>query len=642
MATNAEAATASQGPGTGDDVLGAMRLDGATLFRVWAPTKFHVDVLVQRLGSPDLIIPLHPEGNGYFSRRDADPPIGALYKYRVDGRGPFPDPCSRYQPEGPHGPSLLVDSGGFHWTDATWQGARFERQVLYELHIGTFTQAGTFDAARERLAHLHDLGITAIELLPIAECPGRRNWGYDGVQLFAPYHQYGEYDAFKRFVDAAHGLGIAVILDVVYNHVGPDGNYLSEFCRDYFSETHRTEWGPALNFDGRNNRGTRELVINNACYWVREFHVDGFRLDAIQSIFDDSAVHVLAELVARAREVAGRPIFVTAEDERQHGDRLQPMAQGGFDLDGIWNDDFHHSARVALIGSRDGYFCDYTGRAAELAAALQRGFLFQGQHYYWQKQRRGRPVPRGRRHSLVHFLQNHDQVANTGLGDRAHVLASPARYRALTALLLLGPQTPLLFMGQEFLASSRFTFFADHQPELAKQVHAGRREFLKQFRSYRDPEVQAAVQDPACLETFLASKLNWSDLDQHHEALALHRDLLRLRRNDPVLSDPVHSNFEAAALSEHALVLRWFAEEHGDRLVVVNLQVELPLQPVAEPLLAPPLDAEWTMCWNSESFGYGGRGAVCPVTADQRWRLPAECAVLFTAGRSGTEELRHA
>ncbi len=609
--------------------LGAAHYDGQTRFRVWAPEARAVDVHVEQ--PRPLTLALEPELDGYFVGTSTEIQADALYKYSVDGEGPWPDPCSRYQPLGPHGPSQITDVARYRWQDAGWRGARLAGQVMYELHVGAFTREGTFAAATERLDALRDLGITMIELLPVAECPGRWNWGYDGVQFFAPYHHYGEPDDFKHFVDRAHALGIAVILDVVYNHLGPDGNYLRCYSPHYFSRGHRTDWGEALNFDEEYCVGARDLVTNNAKYWLSEFHLDGFRLDATQAIFDSSSPHVVAQLVAECRASTARDIVLIAENEPQRGEQLLPADRGGYGLDGMWNDDFHHAMRVALTGSRDGYFVDYTGSAQELLSCLKHGFLYQGQYYQWQNKPRGSPLRGVPRHACVHFLQNHDQVGNTGIGDRVHSYVSPCRYRAATALLLLGPQTPLLFMGQEFLASNRFMFFADHTPELRRLVHQGRREFVAQFQAYATEAVQRALRDPGDEQTFLDSKLDWREAELRSEALELHRDLLRLRREDPVIAHAAELEIDGATLSESAFVLRWFAPDECDRLLLVSLDREQRLAPAPQPLLAPPRDKSWQLLWASEDPRYGGHGVIDPVSNDGRWRIPAECAVLLQA-----------
>jgi maltooligosyltrehalose trehalohydrolase len=610
--------------------LGAVRSRGETTFRVWAPQARAVAVVFEDSREPPLALTREASGCGYFS--GATSANVSSYKYRVDDTGPWPDPCSRFQPQGVHGPSMVVDPSAFKWSDAQWRGVQLHGQVIYELHIGTFTPAGTLDAAIEKLPYLRELGITMIEVMPVAECPGRWNWGYDGVQLFAPYHVYGDHEALKRFVDGAHALGLAVILDVVYNHLGPDGNYLRCFSPHYFSTRHKTEWGEALNLDAEHAQGTRDFILGNVRYWLSEFHLDGLRLDATQSIFDDSRPHILEELARAAHEAAKpRSIVVISENEPQHAEQLLPPERGGFGLDAMWNDDFHHAAKVALTGTRDGYFGDYTGRAQEFLSCVRRGFLYQGQWYPWQKKTRGNAARGLPAESSIVFLQNHDQIGNTFFGDRIHSTAAPGRYRALMALTLLGPQTPMLFMGQEFAASARFMFFADHHEELAALVHNGRREFLSQFRAYAGEEIQERVPAPHAEATFLGSKLDWSEVKDHSEALAFHRDLLQLRACDPVIAQQDVSKIDGATLSEQAFLLRWFDAEHGDRLLIINLDRELPLMPPAEPLLAPSRGTTWQLLWSSEEPRYGGHGVAIPVADSGRgeWRLAAQSAVLL-------------
>lgn len=508
-------------------------------------------------------------------------------------------------------------------------------QVIYEMHIGTFTPEGTFEAASMKLEYLRDLGVTVVEVMPLAECPGRWNWGYDGVQLFAPYHVYGDHEAFKRFVNQAHELGLAVILDVVYNHLGPDGNYLRCFAPEYFSTRHKTEWGEPLNVDDELGHGAREYIIENARYWVREFHVDGYRLDATQSIFDSSSTHIIAELIREARAAAGsRKIIVVAENEPQRSEQLKLPEEGGYGLDAMWNDDYHHSARVAMTGSRDGYYHDYTGSPQEFISCFKRGFLYQGQYYHWQKQCRGSALPRQWDPSAcVVFLQNHDQVANTFTGTRCTNLTSAGRLRALTALTLLSPQTPLLFMGEEFGASTPFMYFADHKDELNNLVHQGRREFVSQFRAAATPAVQSIIPDPGAQSTFQSSKLDWRDAERHRPILQLHRDLLALRRSDRLISRQDVSIIDGAVLSKSAFVLRWFDEHQADRALIVNLGADCVLDPAPEPLLAPAPGLKWSVVWASDHPQYGGVGAAAPFDGESRWRIPAESAYLLAAER---------
>lgn len=602
---------------------------GSARFRVWSAEASSVELLIEGESSPRA---MQRDADGYFALTTRDVSVGALYRYRVDGRGPWPDPCSRFQPEGPHGPSQLVRPSDYRWRDHDWRGIELHGQVIYELHVGTFTAAGTFDAALERLRWLKEIGITVIELLPVAEFPGRWGWGYDGVQLYAPFHGYGDHEALKRFVDSAHENGLGVILDVVYNHLGPDGNYLRCFSDHYFSKRHKTEWGEAWNLCDDHARGARDLIVHNACYWLREFHVDGFRLDATQAISDDSSCHVVAETVERARAAAApRKIIFVAEDEPQRGPKLLAPNEGGWGIDAMWNDDFHHAATVALTGSRDGYFHDYTGRAQEFVSALRHGFLYQGQHYHWQKKPRGGALRPSRSAAFVHFLQNHDQVGNAYASQRVHVQAHAGRHRALVALTLLGPQTPLLFMGEEFGSSRPFHYFVDHNPELSKLVHQGRREFLSQFRIYENEAARAQIADPAAESTFLDSKLDWNEAARNESTARLYKDLLRMRREDPVLRRQDGGQLDGATLSEHAFVLRWFDDEHDDRLLLVNLGQDLVLDPAPEPLLGPVPGRQWRMIWSSEEPQYGGNGAYTPVDERQRWRVPGNSATLMHA-----------
>ncbi|HEU5406585.1 MAG TPA: malto-oligosyltrehalose trehalohydrolase, partial [Nitrospira sp.] len=428
--------------------LGAQVVEEGIQFRVWAPKAKRVEVLfgngkTQSLGRDD--------GIGYFTGIASDARPDMTYRYRLDGDKDFPDPCSRFQPEGPHGPSQIVNPSAYRWRDHDWPGVHMAGQVIYELHLGTFTEKGTFDAAIREFDALKRLGITLLEIMPIAEFPGRWNWGYDGVCLFAPSHTYGDYDALKRFVDAAHEKGLGVILDVVYNHFGPDGNYLSVFSDDYVTDRYPNEWGQALNFDGPGSEGMREFVVQNAGYWIEEFHLDGLRIDATHAIHDASDQHILADLSVEARKVAGRrSIVLIAESEAQEIRAVCPVAQGGWGLDAIWCDDFHHACRVAATGRREAYYTDYLGTPQELVSAVKRGFLYQGQRYHWQGKARGTMVGQEPASSFVFYIQNHDQIGNTLIGNRLHTLTSPGRYRVLTAINLLAPQTPMLFMGQEY------------------------------------------------------------------------------------------------------------------------------------------------------------------------------------------------
>jgi len=421
--------------------------DGTHL-RVWAPRCRRV--VVRHGQALAASAPLTAEAGGYFSGLVTSLRAGDRYGFQLDDDAKiYPDPASRFQPEGPHGPSEVVDPQLFAWTDREWRGTGARGQVIYEMHVGTFTEAGTYAAAGERLAELRELGVTVIELMPLGDFPGRFGWGYDGVDLWAPTRLYGRPDDLRRFVDTAHRVGLGVILDVVYNHVGPDGNYLARFSPDYFTDRYQNEWGAALNFDGNNAGPARELFLENAAYWIDEFHFDGLRLDATQQIYDASPEHLVSAIARRVREAGGaRATFLVAENETQEAKLVRTVSRGGYGLDALWNDDFHHSAVVALTGHNEAYFTDHVGHAQELVSAIRWGFLFQGQRYSWQKKRRGTVALDLGAQSFVLYLENHDQVANAGGARLASVVAA-ADLRALTALTLLAPPTPMLFQGQE-------------------------------------------------------------------------------------------------------------------------------------------------------------------------------------------------
>jgi maltooligosyltrehalose trehalohydrolase len=503
-------------------------------------------------------------------------------------------------------------------------------QVIYEMHIGTFTRQGTWAAAAEKLATLAEVGITVLEVMPVADFPGRFGWGYDGVNMFAPTRLYGTPDDFRRFIDTAHGLNLGVILDVVYNHIGPDGNYLGQFSEHYVSKKYGTEWGQALNFDGDNSGPVREYFAANAAYWISEFRLDGLRLDATQQIYDQSPRHILAEINQSTRAAAGgRDIILVAENERQESRLVRSTERGGFGLDALWNDDFHHSARVAQTGHNEAYYTDYRGHAQEFLSAVKWGFLYQGQRYKWQMERRGHPALDLAPEQFVTFLENHDQVSNSLRGERPARLGSGAKFRALTALWLLSPGTPMFFQGQEFGATTPFLFFADHHPELAKLVFAGRTRFLGQFPSIAQPEQQALLLDPAQPDTFARCRLDWSEFEKNSAIVQMHRDLLALRRNDAAFNQQRKQGCDGAVISDSALVLRFFRDDGRDRLLVVNLGLPLHLDPAPIPLLAPPERMHWETLWSSEDVHYGGQGTP-PLDTELNWQIPGEAAVVLT------------
>jgi maltooligosyltrehalose trehalohydrolase len=613
---------------------------GGVHFRLWAPRCQRARLQINSSDTPFKPIEMTAESGGYYSAFCREAAAGDRYWFLLDGEErKLPDPASRFQPEGPHGPSEIIDPSEYAWNDAAWRGVKLPGQVIYEMHIGTFTSEGTWAAAALQLAELADAGITLIEIMPVAGVPGRFNWGYDGVNLFAPTVRYGRPDEMRQFVDAAHRQGIGVILDVVYNHLGPDGNYLGSFAPQYFTDLHETDWGAALNFYGAGSGPVREFFIHNAGYWIEEFHLDGLRLDATQNIYDESDDHVVAALTRQARAKAGqRSIVVIGENEPQEAHYVRSPEQAGYGIDGLWNDDFHHAALVALRGRNEAYYSDYKGCAQELLSAAKYGYLYQGQWSQWQGKRRGTPARDIPPWAFVTFLENHDQVSNSLRGQRIHQLSSPGRCRALTALLLLGPGTPMLFQGQEFGASAPFLFFADHHQELAPLVHKGRKEFLTQFPSIDMPDSQALIDDPASEATFRKCCLNLSERKTNDSVYRMHKDLLRLRKAEKALAPRERRWYDGAVLSEQAFALRYFGDDEADdRLLIVNLGTDLRLCILPEPLLAAPLGMRWDVKWSSEDIDYGGCGTP-KLIMDNRWRILGEAALWLAPQVCSPEE----
>jgi maltooligosyltrehalose trehalohydrolase len=614
-----------------------IQANGGVHFRVWAPRRKRVEVIFRDDGESQgdqsrSAIALAPERDGYFAGLAPEVRAGDRYGFRLDDDPKlFPDPASRFQPDGPHGLSMVIDPASYRWRDGEWHGPDRRGQIEYEMHIGTFTPEGTFAAAIAKLPLIAELGITLLEVMPIAEFDGRFGWGYDGVDLFATTRLYGTPDDFRRFVDEAHRLGLGVVLDVVYNHFGPTGNYVAQFSSEYTSKKHRTDWGDAINFDAEHCGPVREFFIANAGYWIDEFHIDGLRLDAVHAIVDDSPDHILAAIGRRVREAAGgRKTLVVVENEFQNPRLLRPAGEGGFGLDAAWNDDFHHAARVAMTGHAEYYYSDYLGSPQELISAVKWGFLYQGQWNSRQQRRRGGWGFGLDAEQYVIFLQNHDQIGNSAHGRRAHELTSPGRYRAMTALLLLAPQTPMFFQGQEFCASAPFLFFADHHVDLAKLVRDGRQESLRQFRSLAGPDVENFFADPCDPKTFERSKIDWRERDEHQEALALHRDLLRLRREDGVFSSQRADRVFGAVVGPEAFLLRFFGDDGDDRLLMLNLGRDLEYTPITEPLVIPPRDREWRVVWSSEDPRYGGSGI--GLLDPKRWYFPGHAALVLGPG----------
>jgi len=458
-----------------DARFGAVRRGSAVTFRVWAPSAHAVELVVEDGGGRGTY-QMSQSGDHFFETSLANISAGSRYRYRLDGDRVLADPASRHQPDGPHGPSAVVDPAAFVWTDADWRGVPGRQLAIYELHVGTFTDEGTFAAAEARLGAIADLGVTAIELMPLAECAGRWNWGYDGVDLFAPSHNYGTPDDLRRFVNAAHAHGLAVILDVVYNHFGPDGAYVHAFSPYFTTDRYQTPWGAGVNLDGEHSDVVRAFFIENALHWIHEYHADGLRLDACHELRDARPRHFLAELIAAARRtVEHRTLIFIAEDDRNCAELITNVSDGGYGFDGVWADDFHHQVRRAVAGDSEGYYRSYSGAIEDIAETLRRGWFYVGQHCEHLNAPRGsepKGVPVER---FIICLQNHDQVGNRALGERLHHQIEDSVYRALSALLLLAPETPLLFMGQEWAASTPFLFFTDHESTLGQAVTEGRR-----------------------------------------------------------------------------------------------------------------------------------------------------------------------
>ncbi|WP_301177503.1 malto-oligosyltrehalose trehalohydrolase [Actinomadura geliboluensis] len=588
----------------------------STRFTVWAPAADRVEVVVGGTGHP-----MEARPSGWWEATVADAVHGTDYGFVLDGSDEvLPDPRSPWQPNGVHGRSRVYDHGRFAWTDQHWHGRPLPGSVLYEMHVGTFTPEGTFDAATDRLDHLVALGIDAVELLPVASFPGRHGWGYDGVHLWAPHEPYGGPDGLKRFVDAAHARGLAVVLDVVYNHLGPDGNRLGSFG-PYFTSAHATPWGDAVNFDQEGSDEVRAFVVQNALMWLRDYHFDGLRLDAVHAITDHSATHLLEELgraVAAESAHLGRQLFLIAESDLNDPRLVTSREAGGYGLDAQWSDDFHHALHAALTGERQGYYCDF-GSLETLKKALTRVFVHDGTMSTYRGRHHGRPVNvrETPAHRFLGFLQNHDQVGNRASGDRiGALLPSPGLLKVGAALLLLAPFTPMLFMGEEWGASTPWCYFTDHRdPELARAVSEGRR------REFARHGWAGEVPDPQAVDTFRRSVLDWTEPDDpyHADLLEWHRALIALRRSEPDLNDPRPA---AVQVGTDESTARWLVMRRGGIGVAANLgdvPVALPAGPPgARPRLL--LASDPAIHLDPGALGDSGRAAV---------ELPAASIAIF-------------
>jgi len=517
---------------------------------------------------------LAAEAPGLFA--DVVPGVraGDRYRLEIEGRGIFPDPASRYQPQGVHGPSEVIDPR-FNWTDEGWRGPDPADLAIYELHVGTFTPQGAFSAARERLPALVELGVTIVELMPLADFPGERNWGYDSAALFAPARCYGRPEDLRAFVNEAHRLGLGVLLDVVYNHLGPDGAYLPAFLPAFFS-CEKSPWGQAVNLDGAGSEWVRGFFLEHAATWVREYRLDGLRLDATHTLLDESARHLASEVAEHVREIAAtqdRRAIVIAEDERNLDRVVRPASEGGWGLDGLWADDFHHHVRRAIAGDSHGYYRDFSGTTPDIAETIRRGWFFIGQHSEHLGGARGTDPAGIPPRRFVFCIQNHDQVGNRAWGSRLNADVDVPTYLAATVLLLSAPETPLLFMGQEWAATAPFLYFTDHEPELGRKVTEGRRREFRAFPEFADEESRARIPDPQAISTFEASRLNWDEAsgEPHAGVRRLHQAVLALRRPGAPLARA--DDATARALDEDTLeVLRGAMGTPGATTAVVRLR----------------------------------------------------------------------
>jgi malto-oligosyltrehalose trehalohydrolase len=505
---------------------GAELVDDGVHFRLWAPRASTVVLRLEGAGE----WPMERAEGGWFSLTTDEARAGTRYRYLIDGQA-VADPASRHQPEDVHGPSEVIDARAYEWRDNAWRGRPWEEIVLYELHTGSFSESGDFAGIAGHLDHLQELGVTAIELMPIADFPGRRNWGYDGVLLFAPDARYGRPEDLKRLVDAAHARGIAVFLDVVHNHFGPEGNYLHLYAPDFFTERHHTPWGAAINFA---RPEVRRFYVENSLYWLEEFHIDGLRFDAVHAILDDSPQHILVEIAETVRRhfPRERRLHLVLENDNNEAHFLAPHL-----FTAQWNDDLHHALRVLTTGERDGYYADYADHPSQrLGRALAEGYAYQGEHSAYRDAKRGEPSVQLPATTFVGFIQNHDQVGNNAFGARLATLAEAEAIRVAATIYLLSPEIPLLFMGEEWGATQPFPFFADFEPELAEKVREGRRREFAKFPAFRDEKARARIPDPCAVATFKSAVLDWGAAGRgvHSEWLAWYRNLLALRRREIV------------------------------------------------------------------------------------------------------------
>jgi len=607
--------TSAQGPGA------VVRPEGV-VYRVWAPDQARVRVRIEaRSGRREL--PMQKGADGYWETLDGLGAAGDRYRFVLKDAA-LPDPASRFQPEGVEGPSEVIDPLAYRWIREAWRRPAWRGRVIYELHIGAFTPEGTFLAAIGRLDDLVELGVNTLELMPVADFAGNRNWGYDGVMPYAPARCYGRPDDLRALVDAAHARGLSVVLDVVYNHVGPSGAVLARYAKDYFHESKHTIWGRTLNFS---DPAVRAFFVGNACMWLDEYRFDGLRLDATHAIEDESPTHLVAEIAAAAKE---RGAFTIAEDERNEVRVITPADEGGWGADGVWADDFHHTTRVALTRQREAHFASFNGTVEECVRALRSGWVYEGQPSAHQNAPRGTPASHRPPEQFVHCISNHDQVGNRPLGERLSDSVSPESYRALSMLLCLTPYTPMLFMGQEWAAGSPFVFFSDLPGEVGAGVAEGRRKEFAHYGANHDARSLALMPDPQDPDAFRRCKLDWSERHSPHhvEVLALYRACLRLRAANPIFRNPPRDVWTVEKVAENVLGLRW-KEAGGDWLLLVGLA----------PGMSTVREEGFTACgagrrWrirlasNEARFGGDGPGGAGRVESD-RFVFPTPGALLL-------------
>ena len=558
--------------------------DGSVRFGLWAPQAHSVQLRLEALKGESRLLPMEAQGQGWYSLNIRNVPPGTHYRYQVNGERLVPDPVSRFQPRDVHGPSEVVSPAAFRWEDGAWKGRPWEAAVLYEMHVGAFTSEGTFAAATSRLDYLADLGITAVELMPVAAFPGKRNWGYDGTFLFAPDSSYGRPEDLKHFVQTAHQKGLMVFLDVVYNHFGPEGNYLPVYAASFFTDRHHTPWGAAINFDGPGSRTVRDFVIHNALFWLEEYHLDGLRIDAVHAIRDDSRLHIMEELAREVRARLGkeRLVHLILENDDNAARFLKRDAfEAPVLYSAQWNDDIHHSLHCLLTKERAGYYADYRGSPVFfLGKCLAEGFAYQGEpSVYRSGARRGEPSKHLPPTAFVSFVQNHDQVGNRAFGERLIRLAEESTLRVAVSVILLAPSPPLLFMGEEFGCLEPFLFFCDFGLDLARSVTDGRRREFSKFTDFETPSARDSIPDPNQVSTFERSKLNWECLSQpfHRRWLAYYHELLALRRKHiiPRLAGIHGRQSSFRRFDDTPLVVVWVLGDASQLTLVASLDQEL-------------------------------------------------------------------